>query len=170
MKRTIVILLAVFMMLSFTACANNSEAPKGMKDVARDENPFNFYVPQSWMPYSGDVVGAYYSVADKSNITIMPYGGDYSSSEEYWADFKTRCSKEFEEFEVVSENEAKIVAKTNALQYVYKMKVDGVKYQCKQYVLAYGGILYVITYTSTEEKFDSHADNIETIIAEFKFK
>ena len=158
------------MIFSFASCAKNNETPKGMKDVAREENPFNFFVPQKWMSYSGDVVGAYYSVADKSNITIMPYGGNYNSSEEYWADFKTRCSKEFEEFEVVSENEAKIVAKTNALQYVYKMKVDGVKYQCKQYVLAYGGILYVITYTSTEEKFDSHAEDIKTIIAEFKFK
>ena len=170
MKKTVAILLLACMIFSLVSCSKDNETPKGMKDVARDENPFNFFVPQSWMSYSGDVVGAYYSVADKSNITIMPYGGDYNSSEEYWADFKTRCANEFAEFEVLTENESKIVAKTNALQYVYKMKVDGTKYQCKQYVLAYGGILYVITYTSTEDKFESHTDDVEKMITEFKFK
>ena len=170
MKKIIAILLLACMVFSLAACAKNNETPDGMKDVAREVNPFNLFVPQSWMSYSGDVVGAYYSSSDKSNITIMPYGGDYNSSEEYWEDFKTRCQNEFEEFEVIAENEAKIVAKTNALVYEYKMKVDGTKYQCKQYVMAYGGILYVITYTSTEEKFASHTEDVEKIITEFKFK
>lgn len=169
LNKIILILLAFVMATSFVACSPKSDAPDGMKNVAREKDPFDLFVPKSWMTNSGDVIGAYYSSYDKSNITIMPYGGDFSTSEEYWNDFKTRCENEFAEFSVVSENQAKVVAKRNALQFVYKLKVDGFVYQCQQTVLAYGNLLYVITYTATEEKYESHLADVEKILTELRF-
>ena len=170
MKKIFAALLAFFMLFTLVSCSSNEDAPDGMKNAAKEENPFYMYVPQSWVTNSGEIVGAYYSTSDKSNISIMPYGGDLTSSEEYWNDFKSRCEAEFAEFEVVKENEAKVVSGRNALQYVYKMKVDGTKYQCQQTVLAYGNLLYVITYTSTEANYESHIADVDNILAEFKFK
>ena len=158
------------MVLSLASCGDKSGAPDGMKNAAREEDPYYLYVPQSWMTNKGDIVGAYYSNSDKSNITVMPYGGDLASSDEYWEDFKKRCTDEFAEFEVITEKAPKIISKRNALQYTYKLKIDGVTYQCQQTVLSYGNLLYVITYTATAEKYEAHLEEIDSILAAFTFK
>lgn len=168
--KIIVALMAIMMVVSLTACANKTEAPDGMKNAAREEDPYYLYVPESWMTNKGDVVGAYYSSYDKSNITVMPYGGDLTSSEKYWEDFKTRSTAEFAEFEVIVENQPKIISKRTALQYTYKLKIDGKDYKCQQTVLTYGNLLYVITYTAAADKYDAHIDEINNILSVFTFK
>lgn len=171
LRNITVILLALIMVLSLASCSSKSEVPQGMKDIAREKDPFNFYVPLSWVTNSADIVGAYYSGYDKSNISIMPYGGDFASTDEYWEDFKTRCAAEFAEFEVITEKEAKVVSGRNALQYTYKLKVDGKVYKCQQTAMLYSNdLLYVITYTATEDKYDSHLAEIENILSVFRFK
>ena len=169
-SKIVIAMLAICMALSLVACGQSSNAPDGMKNVAKEKDPFNLYVPQSWMTNSGDVVGAYYSSYDKSNITIMPYGGDFATTDEYWEDFKTRCAAEFAEFEVIKEKEAKVVAQRNALQFVYKLKVDEIVYQCQQTVLSYGNLLYVITYTAAADKYETHLSDIDNILNVFEFK
>lgn len=171
LKKITALLLALLMLVSLVSCASKSEAPKGMKNIAREKDPFNFYVPLSWVTNSADIVGAYYSTYDKSNITIMPYGGDFASTDEYWDDFKTRCAAEFSEFEVIKEKEAKVVSGRNALQYTYKLKVDGKVYKCRQTVMLYSNnLLYVITYTAAEENYDAHVSEIDNILSVFAFK
>ena len=169
-KKIIVLMIAIAAVLSLVSCANKSETPKGMKNAAREDDPFYLYVPESWVTNKGDIVGAYYSNTDKSNITVMPYGGDFSTSAEYWEDFKKRCADEFSEFEVVKENAPKVVSGRNALQFVYKLKIDGVVYQCQQTVLAYGNLLYVITYTAKTDKYESHLAEIDNILSLLAFK
>lgn len=169
-KKIIVIMIAILAVVSLVSCATDSEAPEGMKNAAREEDPYCLYVPQSWMSNKGDIVGAYYSNTDKSNITVMPYGGDFETTDEYWADFKERCTVEFTDFEVVSENTSKVLSGRNALQYVYKFKLDGEVYQCQQTVVAYGNLFYVITYTATAEKYDAHVSEIDNILSAFVFK
>lgn len=169
-KKILVLLLALMTVISLVSCGKKSEAPDGMKNAAREEDSYYLYVPESWMTNKGDIVGAYYSSYDKSNVTVMPYGGDFTSSEEYWEDFKKRCTEEFAEFEVITENAPKIVSKRNALQYTYKLKIDGVTYQCQQTVMTYGNLLYVITYTATAEKYEAHIEEINSILSAFTFK
>ena len=169
-KKIIVLIIAVAALLSLVSCGKKTDAPNGMKNAAREDDPYCLYVPQSWVTNKGDIVGAYYSNTDKSNITVMPYGGDFATTEEYWEDFKKRCTDEFAEFEVIKENEPKVVSGRNALQFVYKLKIDGEVYQCQQTVLAYGNLLYVITYTAAAEKYESHIADIDNILSVLSFK
>ena len=169
-KKITLALIAILMVISFVGCAGDEVVPDGMKNAARDEDPFYLFVPESWMTNKGDVVGAYYSSADKSNVTIMPYGGDLTTTDEYWADFKTRCEAEFAEFTVVAENEAKVISQRNALQYTYTLKIDGKAYKCQQTVFTYGNLLYVITYTALADNYDAHIDDVNNILSVFAFK
>ena len=170
MKKLILIVLVAVMTLSLVACANGEEAPEGMMDVAPDNEKYNFYVPQNWRTNSGDIVGAYYSMTDRSNVSVMAYGGEYESSEDYWNGFKLSAENTFEKFEVITENEAKVLDERNAVRYVYKMKLNGKEYQCMQTVAAFSNIFYVITYTSTPEFYESHLEDIELILSNFDFK
>ena len=170
MKKLILIMLVIAMSLSLLSCANGEAAPEGMVDVAPDNEKYNFYVPQNWRTNSGDIVGAYYSLSDRSNVSVMAYGGEHESSEAYWNDFKLRAGNTFEKFEVITENEAKVIDDRNAMRYVYKMKLDGKEYQCMQTVTAFSNIFYVITYTSTPENYESHLEDVEKMLSNFDFK
>lgn len=170
MKKIISILLVLCMALTFTACAAKENVPEGMKDVAPDDEKYNFYVPEAWRTNSGDIVGAYYSMTDRSNVSIMAYGGEYESSEEYWNSFKKSAESVFSKFSVISENEAKVLDGRNAVRYCYAMTLDGENYKCMQTVVSFSNIFYVITYTSTEEYYDNHLEDVEKILSSFDFK
>lgn len=171
MKKIISAILVLCMMLSFTACSGNDETPDGMKNVAGDNDAYFLYVPQSWVNNNNGVVGAYYSTIDRSNISVTAYSGEeYSSSDEYWNSFKEKIDDITSDFEVIKESEPKVIGGRNAVQHTYKMTVSGVKYQVRQILVAYSNIMYVITYTAEEDKFDTHTEDIQNIIDEFKFK
>lgn len=158
------------MMLALVACSDKEEAPEGMKDVAPDDAKYNFYVPQNWVTNAEGVVGAYYSGSDKSNISIMAYGGEYTSTDDYFDDFCERAADVFSSFEVVGEKEAKKINEREAVRFCYTMELEGVEYKCMQTVTAYSNIFYVLTYTSTTENYDLHLEDIEKILSEFTFK
>lgn len=170
MKKIISVILVICAIFAFSSCAKQEQAPDGMKNVAPDSEKYYFYVPQSWRTNSGDIVGAYYGLSDRSNVSIMAYGGEFETSEEYWSDFKTRSERVFSAFEVVTENEAKLISERNAIRFVYKMTLDGKDYKCMQTVVSFSNILYVITYTAPAENYDSHLEEVEKILSEFKFK
>ena len=170
MKKIILITLILVMMFSLLSCKKDKEAPEGMQDVAPEKEKYNFYVPQNWMPNSGDIVGAYYSNTDRSNVSVMAYGGEYESSEQYWNAFKARAENIFKDFEVISESEAIVIDGINAVKFCYKMKLDGKEYRCMQAVVAYSNICYVITYTSTPDYYDSHMADVESMLSNFDFK
>ena len=170
MKKLILMALVLATLLSLFSCAKGEESPEGMMDVAPDNEKYNFYVPQNWRTNSGDIVGAYYSLTDRSNVSVMAYGGEYESSEDYWNDFKLSAENTFEKFEPMIENEPKVLDKRNAVRFVYKMKLNGKEYQCMQTVAAFSNIFYVITYTSTPENYESHLEDVEKILSSFDFK
>ena len=170
MKKIISIILVLCMMISFASCAGDDETPDGMKNLAGENDAYCFYVPQSWVENKFGT-GAYYSTVDTSNIAIAAYSGeDYETSSEYWEDFKSKVGDISTEFEVITAEEKKIISERNALQYVYTMTTGGVKYKVQQIFVAYSNIMYVITYTATEENFDSHTEDIQKILDEFRFK
>ena len=170
MKKIISVMLVLCMMVSFVACSED-ETPDGMKNVAGKNDAYFLYVPESWVNNNNGVVGAKYSDTDTSNISVTAYGGsEYDTVADYWNAFKEKVDTIATEFEAVSENDPKVIDGKNAAQYVFKMTSGDVKYQVQQIFVSYSNIMYVITYTATEEKFESHAEDIQKIIDEFKFK
>ena len=170
MKKVLSVILILCMVISFAACSKD-DTPSGMKNVAGEKDAYFLYVPESWVTNNNGVVGAYYSTLDRSNVSVTAYSGEeYTSSEEYWNEFKSTVGAISTEFEVVKENEPKTIGGKNAVQHIYKMTVGGVKYQIQQILVAYSNIMYVITYTAAEESFSLHADDVQVIIDEFKFK
>jgi len=170
MKKIISVVLVICMSFAFMACASKDETPEGMKNVAPESEKYNFYVPESWRTNSGDVIGAYYSMTDRSNVSAMAYGGEASTSEEYWNEFKASAENVFSKFEVISENESKVIDGRNAFSYCYTMTLDGADYKCLQTVVSFSNIFYVITYTAAAEYYDAHLEDVDKILSCFDFK
>ena len=49
------------------------------------------------------------------------------------------------------------------------MTLDGVRYQCMQTVVVYSNMMYVITYTATEDLYNTHADEVGKMLDHFVF-
>ena len=170
MKKILSAILILCVIVTLAACSGDDETPDGMKNIAGENDAYYFYVPQSWVTNTG-LVGAYYSTVDTSNISITAYSGEkYTSSDEYWTSFKEDVTSISTEFEVVTENTPKVIGGKNAVQHTYKITVNGVKYQVQQTLVAYSNIMYVITYTAAEDRFESHIEDVTLILDEFKFK
>lgn len=140
--------------------------------ASHEKNVFNFYVPSDWMlTSSGAIAGAYYYSAngDKSNVTLMEYVSSYEikSGKDYWEAFK----KQYEQpLEVISTDENAKLGKYDAFGVEYKTSMGEGDYKIKQIFLASDKIIYIFTYTSTEEFYDNHLDEVAKMVEMFEFK
>ena len=173
MKKILIALMCILMLFSFASCSD-LEAPEGMQNAASENEAFYLFVPKSWtVNASGGTASAYYSASvDRSNVSVtctLPDEG-YLSVKEYASYCITSLGKLLPEFAVVSEPAETKLGGAAALSFDYTANIDGTACKYRQIVAAYGDIFYVFTYTSTEERFDSHLSDIEMILSVFAFK
>ena len=140
--------------------------------ASHEKNVFNFYVPATWsLPSTGTVAGAYYYSAngDKSNVTLMEYVSSYEikSAKDYWEAFQNQYEQPLE---VISTDENAKLGKYDAFGVEYKTSMGDGNYKIKQIFLASEKIIYIFTYTSTEEFYDNHLDEVAKMVEMFEFK
>ena len=140
--------------------------------ASHEKNVFNFYVPSTWVvAESGEIAGAYFysTEGDKSNVTLMEYVSAYEidGAKEYWEDFQKQYDQPIE---IVSIDENAKLADRDAFAVEYKTSMNGGNYKIKQIFLASSNIIYIFTYTSTEQFYDVHLDEVAKMIEMFEFK
>lgn len=140
--------------------------------ASHEKNVFNFYVPSTWsLTSTGAIAGAYYYSAngDKSNVTLMEYASSYEikSAKDYWEAFQ----KQYEQpLEIISTDENAKLGKYDAFGVEYKTSMNDGNYKIKQVFLASDKIIYIFTYTSTDEFYDAHLDEVAKMVEMFEFK
>ncbi|MGN1095678.1 MAG: hypothetical protein ACI4QR_04750 [Eubacteriales bacterium] len=173
MKKTASLFLVFIMIASlFVSCGNkNPDVPYGMKLVENEYTTYKLYIPKEWTP---DVTTGFTSAYanDKSNISLLLMNWDsskYLSIEEYCTHYYESLSstfKEVSERELSSENQK--FGDMNALKYVYTMVSDGVSYKVMQTFSYNAGCIYIFTYTATEENYEKHLDEVNSIVENFR--
>jgi len=89
---------------------------------------------------------------------------------EYWSSCKESFAKELKDFNIESEGKATKLDGKAARKYVYTATADGVKYKMQMTVTYSGGLIYIVTYTATENNYETHTSEVDKILTEFKFK
>lgn len=173
MKKIIVALMCALMLVSLVGCSN-AGAPEGMQNAASENEAFYLFVPKAWTPNtSSGIASAYYTAnVDKSNVSVtctLP-GEGFLSVDQYVSYTTESLSKMLGDFAVVSDPAEATLGGAAALSFDYTATVNGVSYKYRQIVCAYKDIFYVFTYTSTAELFDSHLEDVNTILSHFTFK
>lgn len=165
------LLLAAIILTSCSASA--VEVPDGMKIISSDEDAFYLFAPMSWVTNSSmGMASAYYSDGDRSNVsmTSMVPTDAVSSLDGYVAYCKAELEAYMPGFETEGETEDAVLGGRNGRSFVYLASIGEVNYKYRQVVVTYQSMFYIFTYTSTVDGYESHIDEVETMIANVLFK
>lgn len=150
----------------------DADAPTGMKLASNNDVAYRFYVPESWvidkaLPTSS----AYVSESDRTNVSVVTYLPEQSkmSAQEYWELCQNHLSAALSDFTLQAEEETTLGDRP-ANTYTYTARMNGKTYRFSQTIASWRGMVYTVTYTATEENFDTHREEYLSILSHFTFR
>ena len=179
MKKIALILLALLCMLGTVACAEESNAPDNMHDVAAKNAAFHLYVPLSWTASTdGGASGAVSPMGDGANVTVIPKmieNENEDTPEEYWQNVclpaYQKAGSPLAEFNLVTDKCGDTsLGEKSAKRYVFTYRMDEQYFEVMQIITVAGDHLYTLTFTAKNDRYDSYADQVEQIRAAFVFR
>lgn len=174
MKKTVrnllLIVLAVLMPLTAVSCKKDRSIPDGMKKASGDEADFVMYVPEKWtVDMATAAVSAYADSKDPSSVSMMGWDLEHTdySLNEWWETNESENRKVFSNYESVS-TENLTIDGIYAEKKVYKASLGDYDYEILQAACVKNATVYLFTYTSTPDKYESHISEVEQIINNLK--
>lgn len=172
MKKTALILAAVMLLsVVFTSCEkSDTSVPSGMQLVTNDVVNYDLFVPDDWIPsISTGAVGAYCSASDPTNVTVMAWNVDSSMTlDKWWEQYRSDFDMVFDDFSLISQENV-TVDEISAQKYSYSAKLGEYEYYYDQYACIHWSMVYVITFTSVADNYESHLEDYEEIVSNFRF-
>ena len=149
-------------------------AENGMKKASSDDMQYVCYVPKTWETnLDTKITYAYFPESGSPNVTVTCYSPDQDYTvAQFYEVIEHNYKKQGYEF--VGERKEITVAgrKSISFEYIIKQKKGDVetKYKLMQVLIGYNSLMYSITYTALEDRFDAHLDDVNSIIENFKFR
>ena len=174
MKKLISLIIMLSLVLcALTSCGDDTDAPDGMKLASGDAVSYSLFIPDDWkIDVQTGYTAAHVSDEDKTNVCVTSYELEHTNStvDEWWeinkADLAVACT-EYKEIKVGVDT---VLDGVNAKEYVYSAKIGSAQYTYHQVAaVTDGGVVYIITYTATPDKYESHLETFNKITSEFKF-
>ena len=180
--KTIIALILVLVTAALAvSCGQNSDVPKGMQQIESEFVDYKFYVPSTWTVDKTSGFLSAYVPDDKSNVSMMTMTATraYKDVGEYIDEYLTELENTYVGFEYI-ESESLVptaekpktgltLGDKEAARLVYKIKLGDTTYKYMQVITSSGYYIYTLTYTALIDKFDSHLEEVNKIITEFKF-
>ena len=103
----------------------------------------------------------------ESGVTEVP---EITTVDEYWAYYEENFVKTFPDMTYSVKGENRLLSGVAAKTYVYSATVTGIPCRFLQVVALHQGTAYLFTYTATEEKYESHLEEVEGILGNLQLK
>lgn len=178
MKKFSLIFIFILILTILVSCSKKeAHIPEGMAVLNGDAVNYNFFYPENWQIDRNDgMVSVYVSDKDRSNVSVTTFTApaDIQGVDGYLTmgdtTYYDHVKATFPDFEMLSDGEETTLSGAPARQFVFTATIAGDTYKFRQVITYYYGYIHILTYTSTLEGFDSHLDEVNKIISEFKFK
>ena len=178
MKKIASILLLLVLLLGLVACAEESDVPTNMQNVAAENAKFNLYVPLSWTSYADSgVSGGVAPTEDKANVTVTATLAETMNltPAQYW---ESKCLPEYKaehsplaEFHMVdAECGDTTLGGKDAKRYVFTYRMDGQFYKVMQIITVADDVVYTMTFTTKDTAFGNYNETVEQIRSAFSFR
>ncbi len=174
MKKTIALVALILAAIFAVSCSGKkSEVPDGMK-LASDPKAasYTLYVPESWtVDMQTSSTRAYCSKEDRSSVMVMT--GETENTDTpvraWWESGLSELRALYPDFEIAAEGEKVKLGGADAEKYVYSGTFDGTKFKYTQVAAVKKGVIYILTYGAPEDKWESHVEEVEKMIENFRF-
>lgn len=152
-------------------CVTDKKTPEGMKIASNDKIEYRLYVPTTWVCWSEDSISdAYYPEAGKPNVSVTSYSPDnVMTAEEYAAMCETEYARTLEGYELISKEQSKVAGR-DAVVMTYRVSYGDTQMRLMQTILVNNDLVYSITYTALDDRFDAHMDDVNAIVEAFAFR
>jgi len=115
-----------------------------------------------------------YVEADGTSVSVLPYmhnSGSISVAQ-YFEMSQTQMKDVAGEegYKLVSTTENATLGGRKATVYEFYFRVGGVDYHYRQYIAAYRGMIYCVTYTATDAAYNTHMAEFDAIVRAFRFR
>ena len=148
--------------------------PTGMKLASNNDVAYRFFVPTDWEINRDEEIFSAYRADDRSSVSVVPYMPDVDSMSV--AQYFELCEKSMQNFSgedgyelIKTEKEIDLGGRV-ATAYTYRFTVGDTEYRYLQVVAAYKSMIYSLTYTALPEHFDTHLEDVQTMIDAFEFR
>ena len=174
-KRIVSIIAALSLAaVVFSGCSKKDPSvPDGMKLASDPElATYTFFVPESWsIDTQNASTRAYCSGTDRSFIMVMTGEMQYTDStvDNWWESGLAELKALYRNFELSVEGEETKLGGADAKRYVYSGDFDETSFKYSQVAAIKSGVIYIITYGATADKWDSHLDEVKMMIENFRF-
>lgn len=172
MKITKKIIGLLLVVLTMTGCNADSEAPTGYKTASGEAADYTFFVPEEWtVDLSTGATSAYCSAEDPSSVSVMAWELPHSdtSLDEWWSMNLEDISIVFQNVEV-AEPETLTLGGVHAQKYVYTADLGDYSYKIQQTAAIRSGSVYLVTYTSLVDTYDTHLEEVNNMLSFFLFR
>ena len=161
-------LLAALLLLPSCSKKGEYDPPTGWQSASDEQADFYFYVPDNWtVDFSTAAAGAYYSASDPSSVSVMAWELPNADTtlDEWWELNREEIEKVFANFTLESE-ENMTLTRDNlyAKRYVYTAELGGYGYRYMQVAALKGTSVYLFTYASVEENYESHLEAVNEML------
>lgn len=186
LKRNLALLLAALLCTAclLASCGEKTEdgitVPNGMQAIASEAGDYYLMVPASWVfDTVRGMTSAYCEDKAHSSVTVCAneLSRDISTIEAYWDSFKEQFAATFADFAMLDELPTDVTISSDTTgdviegkKYRYTATVSGVQYQWMQVLFIRNATLYIFTYTSTAEDYESHLDDVNKVLSNFTFR
>lgn len=176
LKKFIALILALITLLALVSCTGKKDpnVPEGMTYSENEAVDFCLYYPEDWLLDRNDgMVSVRVSDKDRSNVSVTAFTApaDVKNIEDYIKDeYIGLVEENFLDFDMVSDAEVSTLGGVESRKFVYTASIAGETYKFMQNITYRYGYVYILTYTSTLEGFDSHIDEVNGIVDAFEFK
>lgn len=170
MKKILALLLAVSA-LALTGCGSDSEAPTGYKTASGEAADYTFFVPDEWtVDLSTGATSAYCSTDDPSSVSVMTWELPHTDTtlDEWWEMNLEDISLVFQNV-AIEEPENVTVDGVYGKKYTYTADLGEFSYKIQQTAAIKGGSVYLITYTSLADTYDTHLEEVGNMVSFFTF-
>jgi len=171
MKFRLTVLMALVLCL-LVGCANDPNAPTGYVTASGEAADYMFFVPDSWtVDMTTGATSAYYSAEDPSSISVMTWQLDplNMTLEEWWAINLEDINMVFQNV-TVETTENITLGQVHGVKYVYTAKLGEYNYKIMQAATVRGGYVYLVTYTSLSDTYDTHLEEVDAMLGFFTFR
>ncbi len=189
------VLLCGTVLMSCTETTDSGATiPTDMTAVASEAKDYDLVYPADWLfDTTVGMTSVYAQDAARSNVTVTAneITGEMTSIEEYWALFSEQFTETFADFTTLDaepvdvtvggahdetaaaesgDTASKVKNGVEGKKYRYTATVGGVKYQWMQVIFTRNATMYILTYTSTAEAYESNLEDVNEIIDYFYFR